>query len=205
MWDTLTTLYQGTSMQQKMLLENQLWSYQMQKGEKIYFFFLRLQEIFDQLTSIGSTLVLEFTVKTTLNAVSEEWEIFAQSISGSGTPPGWEEMWVVLSQEEIRRLTKVGRSGKGSQIKKEEEGDAAITSPGQQGMRKKKDIYKVKCFHCGELGHYASQFPRKKNKGEASDSKASLVKAEKEVKIDDGCAMSAHAPLEKRSEDIELQ
>lgn len=29
MWDTLTTLYQGTSMQRKMLLENQMWSYQM--------------------------------------------------------------------------------------------------------------------------------------------------------------------------------
>ena len=29
MWDTLTTLYQGTSIQRKMLLENQLRSYQM--------------------------------------------------------------------------------------------------------------------------------------------------------------------------------
>ena len=29
MWDTLTTLYQGTSVQRKMLLENQMWSYQM--------------------------------------------------------------------------------------------------------------------------------------------------------------------------------
>ena len=33
MWDTLTTLYQGTSVQRKMLLENQSRSYQMQKGE----------------------------------------------------------------------------------------------------------------------------------------------------------------------------
>ena len=47
MWDTLTTLYQGSSVQRKMLLENQLWSYQRQKGEQIDPFLLRLQEICD--------------------------------------------------------------------------------------------------------------------------------------------------------------
>ena len=97
----------------------------------------------------------------------------------------------------------MGSSGKGGQIKKEEE-DAALTFAGQQGKRKKQDISEVKCFHCGELGHYASQCPRKKNKGEASDSKAAPAKAKKEVGTDDDCAMSAHAPLEKRWGDFEL-
>jgi len=62
----------------------------------------------------------------------------------------------------------------------------------------------VKCLHCGELGHYATQCPRKEKKGEASNSKAAPAKAEKEVEIDDDCAMSAHAPLKKRCGDIEL-
>lgn len=57
MWDILTTLYQGSSMQQKMLLENQLQSCKMQKREEIDPFLIRLQEIRDQLTSVGSTLV----------------------------------------------------------------------------------------------------------------------------------------------------
>ena len=74
----------------------------------------------------------------------------------------------------------------------------------QQGKRKKKDISKVKFFHCGELGHYASQCPKKKNKGEASDSKAAPAKAEKEFKANDDYAMSAHAPLQKRWGEIEL-
>ena len=49
-----------------------------------------------------------------------------------------------------------------------------------------------------------NQCPKKKSKGEASDSKAVPTKAEKEVEDDDDCAMSAHVPLEKRWGDIEL-
>ena len=69
---------------------------------------------------------------------------------------------------------------------------------------KKKNISKVKFFNCGELGHYASQCPEKKGKGEASNSKAALAKAEKDVETNDDCAMSAHVHLEKRWGDIEL-
>ena len=76
MRDTLTTFCQGTFVQQKMLLENQLLSYQLQKGEKIDLFLLRLQEIRDQLTSMGATPDQEFIVRIALNAVSEEWETF---------------------------------------------------------------------------------------------------------------------------------
>ena len=45
MWETLTTFYQGTSVEWKMLLENQLRQYQMQKGEEIDPFLLMLQGI----------------------------------------------------------------------------------------------------------------------------------------------------------------
>jgi len=77
-------------------------------------FFLRLHEILSQLTSIGSTLDLEFMLRIALIAVSKEWETFIQSILGSATLLGWEEMWTALHHEEIKRLTKAGRSGKGS-------------------------------------------------------------------------------------------
>ena len=156
MWDTLTTLYQGSFVQWKMLLENQLRLYQMQKGEKIDPSLLKLQEIHNQHTSVGSTPDIEFMVKTALNAVSKEWDTFVQSILGKATLPSWEEMWAALRQKEIRRITKAGSSGKGARVKKEEEEDVALASAGQQGKRKKKDISKVECFHCGELGHYAS-------------------------------------------------
>ena len=68
----------------------------MQKGEQIDLFFSQLKEIHDQLTSIGATSDQELMVRTTLNAVSKEWETFVQSILGRATLPSWEEMWVAL-------------------------------------------------------------------------------------------------------------
>ena len=179
MWYALKKLYQHTSVQRKMLLKNQLWSYQMQKGKQIDYFLGQLKEIHDQLTSIGATPDDEILMRTALNAVFEEWEIFVQSILGKASLPDSKELWGTLRQEEIRQLTKTGGSSKGVWIKKEEEEDAALASARQQGKRK--NFSKVKCLHCGELNHYATQCPKKKNKREASDSKATPAKAEKEV------------------------
>ena len=86
-----------------------------------------------------------------MNAVSEDWEVFVQSILGRATLPHWEEMWAALRQDEIRRLSKEGSSRKGIKIKEEE--DVALAYEVKQEKRKKKDLSKVKCFHCGELSH----------------------------------------------------
>jgi len=59
-------------MHRKILLENQLRSYQMQKGEQIDVFLGQLKEIHDPLTSIGATLDQELMVRTALNAVSKD-------------------------------------------------------------------------------------------------------------------------------------
>lgn len=128
MWEALKKLYLHTSVQRKMILENQLRSYQMQKGEQIDPFLDLLKEIRDQLTSIGATLDQELMVRTALNEVSKDWEVFVQSILGRATLPDWEEMWATLCQEEIRRLSKAGSSSKGIRIKKEEEEDVALAS-----------------------------------------------------------------------------
>lgn len=61
---------------------------------------------------------------------------------------------MALCQEEIRWVTKAENSNKGIKIKEEEE-DASLASAGKQ-EKKKKDISKVKCFHCGEVGHFAN-------------------------------------------------
>ena len=120
------------------------------------------------------------------------------------TLPDWEELWAGLRREEIRRLTKVGSSGKGLRIKKDEQEDVALASKGKHEKRRKKDLSKGQFFHVWELGHYVSECIRKKRKGEVSETKATPARAEKEMETYDDCAMSAHAPRERKWEDIEL-
>lgn len=63
------------AVQRRMLLENQMRLYQM-KGQSIDTFLGGLNEIRDQLTAIGVTLDQELMVRTTLNAVLEDREVF---------------------------------------------------------------------------------------------------------------------------------
>jgi len=59
-----------------MLLESQMRSYKIKKGQSIDTFLRGLNDIRDQLTAIGATRDQELMVRTTLNVVSEDWEVF---------------------------------------------------------------------------------------------------------------------------------
>ena len=91
-------MYQGSSIQRKMLLENQLKLRQMQKGEEIDPFLIKLQAIRDQLAFIGATPDDGLMVRIALNTVFEDWETFVQGILGRVALPNCEEMWASLRQ-----------------------------------------------------------------------------------------------------------
>ena len=77
---------------------------------------------------MGATPNEGLLVRTALNAVSEEWETFVQSKLGRAALP-WVDMWAILRQEEIKRITKKQNiSGGTVRVKKEEEDDAALAS-----------------------------------------------------------------------------
>ena len=81
-------------------------SLMMTKGEDIEHFLFRLQSIRDQLTAMGATVDDAVIVRTALNAVTNEWETFVQSILGRADLPDWDNLWSILRQEELRRVTK---------------------------------------------------------------------------------------------------
>ena len=116
----------------------------MTKGEDIEHFLFRLQSIRDQLTAIGATIDDAVTVWTALNAVTNEWETFVQSILGRADLPNWDNLWSILRQEELRRFTKRQHNPALRKVKKEDEEDATLASKKQP--KEKKDISKIKCF-----------------------------------------------------------
>ena len=80
-------------------------SFMMTKGEDMEHFLFRLQSIRDQLTTTGATVDDVVIVKIALNAVTDEWETFVQSIFGKADLPDWDSVWSILQQEELRRFT----------------------------------------------------------------------------------------------------
>ena len=67
-------------------------------------------------------------VWTALNAVTDEWETFVQSILGRADLPDWDSLWSILQQEELCRFTKRQHNPTLSKVKKEDEEDAALAS-----------------------------------------------------------------------------
>ena len=128
-------------------------------------------------------------VRTAVNAVTKDWETFFQSLLGRVDLPNWDNMWAILRQEEICRMTKRQTNTEAVKVKKEEEEDAALASKKQCG-KKKCDLSKIKCFQCDELGHFASNCPQRKKDKEASSSKVVVANNGS----DDDLAMSTHEP-----------
>ncbi len=117
--------------------------------------------------------------------------------------PNWDEMWAALKQEELRRdlvKCKLDRSSNSGSNPKEEDENATLASKGQQEQRRpKRDVSKIKCFRCGEMGHYTTQCPlRKKDKDEKHDPMVAAAKIEEEF------AMTTKIPLGGSWVDLEL-
>ena len=78
MWVGQEKLYQGSSEQRKMYLEEKMRNIRMKKGER-FESLSRIQENRDQLSAVGSIPRDSELVRLTLNSVSEDYKVFVQS------------------------------------------------------------------------------------------------------------------------------
>jgi hypothetical protein len=80
MFDSLTKMYEGRNINQKMNLRTQLKNTKMQKGEIVHDYFFRVSQFKEQLEAIGDNLDEYELIMENLNGLTRPWDAFTQTI-----------------------------------------------------------------------------------------------------------------------------
>jgi uncharacterized membrane protein YgcG len=205
MWASLCSLYESSNENRKMVLHDRLRSIRMLEDESVTSFLARFTQIRDELGAVGEVIVPNSLVRQALHSFTKPWASFIQGIVAREALPTWERMWDDFAQEEIRLASessgqrqqqsgqgdeelalwtkgkkKTGRGGQqgpktGGQSQRSGGG---AESSGGQGNSQMRDMSTVRCFACGEMGHYAGQCPKKKKKKQQDGSAATAEEME---------------------------
>lgn len=107
-----------------------------------------------------------------LLGLPKSWHNYQDFVNGREKLPNWERLLSDLVQEEFRRYTIDGTSSKAmngdsfSLVGEGKNGKGKKTQrklESSQNNGKKKDLSKIKCFHCHKFGHCAIKCPHKKS------------------------------------------
>ena len=137
----------------------------MEKGDSIPKYLTKFVHCKDELGSVGVTVDDEDLVSLALLGILKSWHSYEDSINGQEKLPGWERLWSDHVQEEIREGTKDGSSSKNEDeenftlASKERKGKGKKHPSKSDAKGKKQYFSKVKCFHCHEHGHFATNCP----------------------------------------------
>ena len=130
-------------------------------------------------------------VSLALLDLPKSWHSYQDSVNGREKLPNWERLWSDLMQEEIRRSTRDSSSSMHDEENcalaskaNKGKGKVSLSESSSSNDGKKVDKAKVRCFRCHELGHYATNCPKKKSKkgsGEGSEGEAASLASQFEL------------------------
>jgi hypothetical protein len=208
---SLCKLYESSNENRKLVLHDRLRGIHMLEDESVTSCLGRYTQIRDELVAVEEVVDPNSMVRTTLDNVTKPWSPFVCDIVAKEVMPTWERMWDDFVQEETRLVAEA--SGKQQQKQQQsvpgDEDLALLTkgkkmtgrggrqgpkfgAPPQEGESsssgKKRDMRIVRCFACGEMGHYTGQCPKKKKKKKQDGSLAITEEIEFNEKFARECA-----------------
>eukprot|EP00253_Pinus_taeda_P034881 PITA_34881 len=155
MWTTLSNLYQSTNENRKMVLKEKLKNIKM-GNDSAAGYLTKIANVRDELAAIGEAI-----------PPTELTEIRKGQL-GAAKP---------VEQDEDVALVAGGKKGKRKKQASTSSGAGKGKGKGKQ-VKTQKDYFKVKCWNCQKMGHYAVVCPEKKKKKGKNQSVAASAEVE---------------------------
>jgi hypothetical protein len=115
----------------------------------------------DELAVVGEVISDSELVRIALKGFTKEWEVFLKCVVGREHLLHWSRLWDDFTQEEIREGSQSSRQ----QTDGADENVFLATKSKKKGSSGR-DLSKVRCYCCNQLGHLASHCLERKKKKE---------------------------------------
>ena len=166
MFYSLTKLFEGKNINQKMTLGNQLKNVKIQNTETIQSYFSRVSQIKEHLEAVDEEMENAEIVMTTLNGLPRAWDSFIQGIYARKKLVKFNRIWEEYSQEEYwiaAREEKMGSEDQALMVQSNKTRRNSYHPKGKHFHNTRKDLSRIRCYTCDEKGHYARECSRNKN------------------------------------------
>jgi hypothetical protein len=164
MWDALKNVFKAKNENQKMALKDKLHDTKMGKEESVSSYLTRVAQVKDGLAAIGEVISDSELVKISLNGFTKDWEVFVKCMVGREHLPDWSKLWDDFTREEIRE-----RSQSSDQKTDRSDESVALVATSKKKGSSGRDVSKVRCYCCNQLGNLASHCPERKKKKRESE------------------------------------
>jgi hypothetical protein len=131
----------------------------MGKEESVSSYLTRVAQVKYELAAVGEVISDSKLVRIALKGFTKEWEVFVKCVVGHEHLPYWSRLWDDFTQEEIQE----GSQSSGQKTNGVDE-NVSLTKKSNKKGSSRRDLSKVKCYCCNQLGNVAFHFPERKKK-----------------------------------------